>query len=106
MNLDGLLATLVIVLTPFSWLSAVILWRAARQRPRIGVLTERAVIAVAIGIMVTTGGILTFNRNADHSLFGVEAARIIFSLAVVAIGIVPVYWTVIWFLGRLGEGKS
>lgn len=103
MKLDDLLAGLVILLTPFSWVSAFILWRAARLPPRIGALTERAVIAVAIAIMVSAGGLLTLNRTTDHSLFPVEVARIIFSLSVVTIGMIPLAWTLLWFFGRLGQ---
>ncbi len=106
MSIDDVLAALVIILVPFSWLSTFILWRAARPRPRIGALTERAVIAFAIAIMVTAGGLLTLNRTADYPFFGVEVARVIFSLSVVTIGMVPVSWTLMWFFGRLGEGDE
>lgn len=103
MTADALLSVLVVVLVPFSWVSAVILIRAARQRPRIGALTERAVIAVAIAIMVTAGGVITVNRNADHAFFPIEAARVVFSLAVIVVGAVPLGWTYLWFAGKLGQ---
>lgn len=103
MSVDDVLAALVIVLVPFSWLSAVILWRAARRPPRIGALTERAAIAVAIAVMVTAGGLITLNRSSEHAFFGVDAARVIFSLAIIVVGAVPVAWTALWFFGRLGE---
>lgn len=103
MTLDQVLSGLVIVLVPFAWISAYVLIRAGRRHPRIGALTERAVIAVAIAVMVTAGGLLTLNRNADHAFFDTAVARIIFSLSLLAIGTVPVAWTVLWFLGRLGE---
>jgi hypothetical protein len=103
MTPDGLLSVLVVILVPFSWVSAVVLAHAAYQRPRIGALTERAVVAVAIAVMVTAGGLLTVNRTSDHSLFPVDIARIVFSLAVIAVGSVPLAWTYLWFRGRLGE---
>lgn len=105
MRPDDLLAALVVILVPFSWLSALVLWRAARQPPRINVLTERAGIAIAIAIMVTSGGLITINRNAEHAFFGVDAARVLFSLSLIVIGAFPVAWTVLWFFGRLGDPK-
>lgn len=106
MSVDNVLAALVIVLMPFSWLSALVLVRAARRPPRIGALTERAIIAIAIAIMVSAGGLLTYNRTIDYDLFGIEAARVMFSLSVILIGTLPVAWTVLWFFGRLGQGES
>lgn len=104
MTPDGLLSVLVVVLVPFSWLSAVVLLRAARRKPRIGALTERAAIAIAIAIMVTAGGLLTINRTTEHTLFPVEIARVVFSLAVIVVGAVPLGWTWLWYSGRLGDG--
>lgn len=106
MTIDDLLAGLVLVLVPFSWLSSLVLLRAARRPPRIGALSERAAIALAIAIMVTAGGLITFNRTADHAFFPVDVARIIFSLAIIAVGSVPVAWTILWLTGRLGEGST
>ena len=103
MTADGLLSVLVVVLVPFSWISAVILVRAARHKPRIGALTERAAIAIAIAVMVTAGGLLTINRTADHAFFPVDAARVVFSIAIIVVGAVPLAWTWLWVTGGLGE---
>lgn len=106
MSVDALLSALVVMLVPFSWVSAVVLIRAARPQPRINVLTERAALAVAIAVMVTAGGIITVNRNADHAFFAVDAARILFSLSLIVIGSFPVAWTLLWVMGRLSEPKG
>lgn len=102
MTVDGLLAALVIVLAPFSWLSTGILGWAAKKPPRIGALTERAVIALVIAVMVTTGGLLTFNRTNGYALFDINVARILFSLSIITLASLPLAWCVLWFTGRLG----
>ncbi len=103
MNIDFLLAMLVLLLVPFSWISAFILYRAARSGPQLGALTERTIIACVIGIMVTSAGGLTLNRITGYSAFPIDIARIIFSLSVIALASVPLGWVVLWYQGRLGE---
>ena len=103
MSIDLVLAMLVIVLVPFSWVSAAILYHAARSGPQLGALTERTLIAAVIGVMVTSAGGLTLNRITGYSLFPIDFARIIFSLSVIALASVPVAWVVLWYQGRLGE---
>jgi hypothetical protein len=102
MSIDLLLAALVIVLVPFSWLSAFILFRAARSGPQVGALTERTIVACVVGIMVTSAGGLTLNRVTGYTLLPLDAARIVFSLSVIALASVPVAWVVLWYEGRLG----
>lgn len=102
----AILAVVIFVMVPFAWISFLVLAHAARGPRRIGALTERAVIAFAIAIMVTTGALLTYNRSADSPVLTVDAARILFSLSLIVIGAVPVGWTVLWLTGRLGDGKA
>lgn len=101
--IDTALAVLVVILVPFSWISSAVLYRASRAGPTIGALTERTIVAIVIGVMVTSAGGLTLNRITGYSLFPIEVARIVFSLSVIALASIPVAWVVLWYQGRLGE---
>lgn len=104
MSLDDVLSLLAIVLSPFSVISTIVLLRAANHRPRIGALTERAVIAAIIAMMVVSGAAITANRLAGYALFPVGVARIIFLASLVALAFVPFAWLALWLTGRLGDG--
>lgn len=106
MTLDSLLIVLSIALAPFAILSTVILVEEARKPPRIGALTERAVIAVVIAIMVVSGTLLTINRVNGFALFPVEAARAIFLMSLISLEFVPVGWLALLVTHRLGDGGS
>ena len=75
-------------------ISAGILGAAAYQKPRIGALTERAVIALIISAFLTAAAVLVLNTATDRGLFGLEVARLVFRLASLAIGFVPLAWLV------------
>ena len=103
MNADTFLAALIIALLPFAWMSTIVLVWAARKRPRIGALTERAIIAVVIAVFLTAISIIVYNTESDQALFAVEVARIFFRVSVLMLGLIPVYWFLLWLTGRLGE---
>lgn len=105
MTIDDVLSILAILLSPFSVLSVIVLAWAANHKPRIGALTERAVIGVFIAIMVVSGAAITFNRLSGYSLFPVEVARIIFLTSLLLLAFVPVAWLWLWITGRLGDGS-
>lgn len=106
MNGDTLLVAMSLVLFPFSLISMAILVFEAWKPPHIGALTERAVIAADISVMVISGVALTVNRLTGYSLFPIEAARVLFLSSLVLLEVVPVIWTVLLFSGRLGDGIS
>lgn len=103
-DLDGFLVILSLLLLPFCVLSLVVLVWEARKQPRIGALTERAVIAADIMVMVLSGTVLTINRVTGYSLFPVEVARVLFLASLVLLEFVPVAWTVLLLTGKLGDG--
>lgn len=103
MNIDDLLAVLVYGLVPFSVFSAAVLVWAARQPPRIGALTERAVIAVIIAVFISSIALLVYNTETGRTIIDQEAARIVFRVSVLLLGLVPVSWVILWLTGRLGE---
>lgn len=101
---DGLLSPPVIAVTAFAaWVSAVVLVRAARHaRPSVGALTERAVIAVLIAVMLTIYAVVAANTDIGSSLFDQDTGRRFVRLVVVMVGAIPVVWCYLWLRGRLG----
>lgn len=101
-----MLALLIYALLPFAWLSTAVLIYAAHRPPRIGALTERAVIAIVIAMFLTAVAVIVYNTESDRALLAAEVARVAFRICVLMLGLVPVSWCVLWFLGRLGDGHQ
>lgn len=102
MSIDVLLAGVSVILLFPALVGTVLLVSAAIGRPRIGALTDRAVIAVDICVMILSGVTITVNRLNGYSLFPIEAARVLFLLSLVLLEVVPVYWLWLWHTHRLG----
>lgn len=94
---------LLAVLGVISWVSAFVLVRAALPRPRIGALTERAIIAVVIALFVTVYALAALNTDAHFPFFDTDTVRFIVRIFVVILGLLPAWWTFLWLTGRLGE---
>lgn len=100
------------ILTPFliafsglAWLSFIVLARAAIRKPRIGALTERAVLAFLLAVLGTVSSFLAANRDTGHALFTTIVAGWIFGVTVIVVVAVPTFWLLLWALGRLGEAE-
>ena len=102
---DRVLSGLILILAAFGWISAAVLVNAARKRPRIGVLTERAALGVLVAVFVTLYGLAAFNSDAGFPLIGPETVRTVIRLLVVGLGLVPVYWVALYLTGRLGSDE-
>jgi hypothetical protein len=103
LTIDDLLAALIVALLPFAWLSTFVLVWAARTPPRIGALTERAIIAVVIAVFLTAIAVIVLNTETDEAYFPAEVARVAFRVCVLGLGFVPIAWCALWLSGRLGE---
>lgn len=101
--IETLLSWLVFALVPITWLSTGILAVFAIQRPRIGALTERAAIALIISLLITASAILVLNTMTGRALFDADAARLIFRISLLGLGLVPVAWLYLFFANRLGS---
>lgn len=88
-----------------SWASTFLLARAAWIKPRIGALTERALIGVMLSTTGTVGLVLRFNAEAGFPLFPLEVGRVIFVLSLLWLLVVPVSWLGLYITGRLGDGS-
>lgn len=100
--LDRILPIAVVLLTVFAVVSAVLLVNAAVRRPYIGALVERAAIGVLIAGFGVVSAILVLNTEADHALFDIETARILFRLFLLGLLGVPSFWVWLYRSGRLG----
>lgn len=96
------LTPLLWALTILAWCSFVVLGRAAVQRPRIGALTERTVIAFIIAVLGTVSSLLRSNTDSGFALFPAQVAALIFAVTILVVLSVPTAWLVLWFTNRLG----
>lgn len=108
----GPVADLALVLVPVigilavvSWVSAAVLLYAAHQRPRIGALNERAVIAVVFAVFGTFYTVVTINTTSGYALIPIEVARLITRALVAVELLIPAWWTWLWATGQLGGRK-
>ena len=104
MNTDAFLVGLSIVLLVPCLLSVTLLVQEANKKPRIGALTERAVIGVDIAVMVVSGVLITLNRITGYAFFAVDVARMAFLGSLVLLEFVPVFWLYLLATRRLGDG--
>ena len=104
MTLESILVALSLALVPFSIISVALLVNEARKPPRIGALTERAMIAVCIAAMVISGTLLTINRINGYALFPIEVARVVFLSSLILLEFVPVFWLALLATNNLGSG--
>lgn len=100
------LTPMVVILTAGAITSFLVLTNAARRKPRIGALTERAFIAFLIAVLGTVSCAIVINTDAGHPLFDAVTASLVFRIAIIAVLAVPSVWLVLWYAGRLGEGKA
>lgn len=100
--IDSILAVLIWALVPFAWVSTAVLVYAARQRPRIGALTERSVIALIIAAFLTSIALIVLNTESGYVILSAELARSVFRVTVLLLGTVPFAWCLLWLTGRLG----
>jgi hypothetical protein len=104
-SLDGFLIVISLVLVPFSVVSTFLLVSEARKPPRIGALSERAVIAVVITNMIVSGTFLTINRVTGYALIPLDVARVLFLASLILLEFVPVVWLTLLYTHRLGDGQ-
>ena len=98
---DALLPSIIIMLTVVAVASAVVLVRAAIAKPRIGALSERALIAVVIagfGLIYST---VAINTELGQTLFATDVARLGVRVTVIVLLGIPAWWTFLYLTGRL-----
>jgi hypothetical protein len=101
-TIEHALALLILPLAVYAWVSASILVRAARIRPHIAVLTERAIVAVGIAVFGTIYAIVVINAEMGLWL-DIDASVVAVRLGVVVLLSLPAYWSWAYATGRLGR---
>lgn len=101
--LERILPVAVVALAAIAVISAFLLVRAALERPYIGALVERAVIAVVIAAFGVVSAFLILNSETGRMLVPAQIASIIFRLTLLVLLAVPSYWTWLYWTGRLGS---
>jgi hypothetical protein len=101
-TIEHVLALIIIPLAIYAWVSASILVRAARVRPHIAVLTERAIVAVGIAVFGTIYAVVVVNGEFNL-VFDMEASIVVVRIGVVALLALPAYWSWAYTTGRLGR---
>jgi hypothetical protein len=97
---DFLLALVIWALTLYAWLSAIVLIRVARHRPRIGTLTERAIVAVCIALFGTAYSLLMLNTEF-LDIVALDQAIVFVRAFVVVLLTIPAWWSWMLLTGRL-----
>lgn len=92
----------VLVALPLNWFVTLKLWRLARLAPEIGVLRERALVALALALIVTVFAVIFLNNEMPVPLLDVEATRIITRSAMLALSLPALYWLFLYRDGRRG----
>ena len=98
---DAILPSIIVMLTVVAVASAVVLVRAAMAKPRIGALSERALIAVVIAAFGLVYSAVAINTELGSALFAAEAARLGVRATVIVLLAIPAWWTVLYLTGRL-----
>ncbi len=80
-----------------SWISAVILVHLARQKPRIGFLTERAVAAVVLAFATTIYMLIAHNVDNGFWILDTASTRVIARLIFVVLGLIPLGWLILYW---------
>lgn len=99
---------LVIALTCFaiaSWGSTFLLARAAYRHPRIGALTERAIIAFVLSVFGSAAVLIVWNTESGLAFFPIEIARTISRFDLFVLLLIPIAWLVLYATNRLGGGR-
>ena len=103
MNLADALPVAIWALSAYAWFSAVVLVRAACcEHPRIGALSERALVAVIIATFGTVYSVVIFNAEILGYIVDIDTMRVVRRLAVMMLLLVPVWWSWMFATGRLG----
>ena len=94
---------LILGAATIAWVSVIILGHAARSQPRIGALTERTIIGAGAAAFVTLKGMIAVHADIGFPFFDAAVSETILRTASLFLGILPVYWLLLYLRGGLGE---
>lgn len=89
-----------------SWLSAIgLCWAAYLAKPRVGALTERAVLALGISAFLTVYALVAANTTSGYLWFPFEDGVTLLRVAALGLSLVAPIWLVLWWTDNLGDGE-
>lgn len=94
MSVPFLLAVLTLIIAvPLNWYVTFKLWRLSRAAPRLRVLRERAIVALAVAIVVTVFALIFINNDLTPPIVSFDETKFLTRGAMLAVGIIPAgYW--------------
>lgn len=104
MFLDGAAVVLFLLPVP-GWAATVILVAAARRRPRITALTERAIAAFILSAGASLAAFLASARLAGRPIPG-DVAIAILALIAIIVSVPQVVWLLRYLNGGFGRGSE
>ena len=96
--IPSILAVLVVLVAlPLLWYVAVRLLSEVRRSPEIGVLRERAFLALVLALVVTVFAAVFLNNGMAEPILDSHATMVLTRAAILALSIPALYW---WKLYR------
>lgn len=94
MSPANILAVLVVaVAMPLNWYVTFKLWRLSRRNPTYKVLRERAIVALAVAIIVTVFALIFVNNDLTPPPVPGDITKLVTRSTVLAFSVLPaLYW--------------
>ena len=89
---DLLVVAVFLLPLPLNWYVAWRLWRLSQGARDILALQERALVALALALIVLVFALIFVNNGLEMPLMDVEATRIVTRAAIVALCLPALYW--------------
>lgn len=96
---------LIVIGAVVSWLSAIgLVYAASIASPKVGALTERAILGLIISAFLTVYAFVAYNTESGFEFFPFESTVALLRIAVLGLSMVAPVWLLLWWTGRLGDG--
>ena len=97
MSVPTILATLVLVVgVPLNLYVSLRLWRLSRQAPDVPFLRERAVVSLAVFLLVLIFGIIFLNNDVEVPFLRFDDTKFYTRLAMLGVAVIPAtYWLIL-----------
>jgi hypothetical protein len=83
----------IFIAAPLNWIVVIRLWRLSRENPDLRVLRERAIVALALALLITVFSLVFLNNDLIPPLLAFEDTKIITRTVMLLTGVVPAtYW--------------
>lgn len=99
MNTGDVLGLLTLVFAlPLSWVVSALTWRLSLARPTNKVLRDRAIVALAVSIIVTVFALIFLNNDLDIPPLSTDITRIVTRSVVLVCSVsASAYWLWVFY---------